>query len=146
MVDEVEQFVFHPKPGGMVDRHRQERARREAAEAEAQNVSERVEEQSYKAVKVAPESPEVVACNSVNVPAGGTAQVLPGSPYRYRVTLIASATVILGKDSSQALGGSGFPLPANVPLVLVTRSQLWAFATGAATVGVIAELYAPESV
>jgi hypothetical protein len=147
IIEEIEEEVseiFVPKPGGLVDRHRKEKARREAAQKEREQADERVEETSYKAIKTTQLSPEVVACVTITIPAGGTSMVLPNSPYRYRATLIASATVVLGKDAGQALGQAGFTLPANVPFPVFTRSQLWAYSTAAATVSVLAELYAPE--
>jgi hypothetical protein len=143
IVEEVE-HIFLPRPGGMVDTWHKERARREAAQREAQNAAEKIEEGASYAVKVTQLMPEITSINSVNIAAGATAMVLPNSPYRYRATLIASATVVLAKDNSQALGQVGFSLPANTPLVINSRAQLYAFATGAATVSVIAELYAPE--
>jgi len=77
--------------------------------------------------------------------------LLPNSPYRYRATVIvttAASSVILGKDSSQALGGVGFALPTGIPLPVYARAQLYAFNPGGAAVvvSVLAELYGPESI
>ena len=153
-IDELGDELFPPKPGGMVDRLRKERAQREAAEQERRQESERVEEGNYKSVKVTQLSPEVTSTNAVNIPAGGTAMVLPLSEYRFRATIIATSvsapTVnpVLAKDSSQALGGVGFPLPMNTPFVVNSRAQLWMANPGAnsvtITVSVLSELYAPE--
>jgi hypothetical protein len=148
-VEEEIEEVFPPKPGGLVDRHRQKMATRHAEEQEALNTAERVEAPSYKAVKVAPDSPEVFAANTVNVPSGGNQMILPASPYRSRATIVTSSPILIGKDASQVTGGNGFPLAANTMLVVSARGQLWAYGgsatvPGAATVNVLAEIYAPE--
>jgi hypothetical protein len=151
MSDIVEEIVkeveheFTPKPGGMVDTFRKDRARREEAQREKENVDEKVEEQSYKAVKTTQLSPDVTSINVVNIPAGGNAMILPNSPYRYRAIVTASVTISLSKDQGQALGGIGFPIPANTPFPVFSRAQLYAFTTGAAIVSVYAEIYSPEA-
>ena len=105
-IEEDIEGVFQPKPGGIVDRHRQDKARREEAARERQNADERQEEHGYKSVKVTVLSPEVVATNTVVIPAGGTGMVLPNSPYRSKATIISSVPIILAKDASSALGGT----------------------------------------
>lgn len=57
-----------------------------------------------------------------------------------------SANVILAKDDSTALGGSGFILPPNVPVDLRTRAQVVAFnpLSVAVQISVASEIYAPE--
>lgn len=144
IVQEVE-HIFSPRPGGMIESWHAARAQREAAQREAENASEKIEEKATFSVKVSQIMPETTAVNQINISAGGNAQILPNAPYRYKATIIASATILIAKDQSQALGGIGFPLPANTPLVINSRAQLYASATGAAVVGVIAEYYAPES-
>lgn len=141
--------LFPPKPGGLVDRHRQRKAQEAAAAASREHEAEAVEQRAYKAVKVAPESPEVVSALTYTIAAGQSALVLPASPYRYRATVLvatAAATVTLAKDSGAALGQTGFALPANVPLPVYSRAQLWAFngTASAVQVSVLAEIYAPE--
>lgn len=141
--------IFSPKPGGMIDRHRQAEARREAAQREAENAAERVEENASFAVKVTVIKPELVATTVINVASGGTAQILPLNKYRYRATIIATAAIVLAPNAGQALGGNGYPLPANTPIVIESRAQLYAYGgsptlPGAATVSVIAEIYSPE--
>lgn len=150
IVGDVEElFDFQPKPGGMIERHRTEKARREAAQKEAEQAAEHVEERGYRAVKTVILSPEVTNVNAVNVGSGATAMVLPNSPYRYRATIIATAAITLGKDQAQVTNGNGFPLAANVPMVINSRAQLWAYGgsptvPGAATVNVLTETYGPE--
>jgi len=144
IIDDVED-IFQPKPGGLIDRHRQEKARREAAQKEAENAAERVEENASFAVKVTHISPEITITNTVNIAAGASAQILPLSKYRYRATVIASATVTLAENAGKALGGQGFTLAANTPFIIFSRAQLYAAAAGAATVSVLAEVYAPET-
>lgn len=144
IVEEVE-HVFEPRPGGMIDNWHKNRAQREAADRERANAAERIEEKGTYAVKVTQLSPEITAANVINIPSGATAMILPNAPYRYCATIIASATVILSKDNGQALGGIGYPLPANTPMVIHSRAQLYGFATAAVTVSVLAESYAPES-
>src|ERR1700684_2725708 len=107
---EIVEEIFLPKPGGMVSRHQAEKARREAAAEESKNVSHRVEEPSYKAVKTATVKPESFVTNMVTIAPGAFAQILPLSPYRYRATIIVATpagTAVLAKDSSAALGGIG---------------------------------------
>lgn len=84
--EELEE-LFPPKKGGLVDRHRARKAAEAAQAQEAENAQEPIEQASYRAVKTAPESPEIFSVNIVSVPAGGSAPVLPGSPYRYRATV-----------------------------------------------------------
>jgi hypothetical protein len=151
VVDEIvadveELFDYQPKPGGMIDRHRQESARREAAQKEREQASEKVEERTYKAVKTIVLSPEVTNVNQVNIGAGATAMVLPNSPYRAHAWLVASAAISLGKDQAQVTNGGGFPIAANTPFPVVSRAQLWAFAAGATVVNVLTETYGPEQV
>lgn len=140
--------MFKPKPGGMIDRHRQEQARKEAAKNEREQSKERVEEPAYKAIKTTPVSPEGFSVSLVNVPAGGQAIILPYNPYRYRavVTVVtAASTVILAKDAGAALSGVGFPLTtANGPMPLYGRGQMIGSSVAAIQVAVISEYYAPE--
>lgn len=148
VVQDVEDFFPH-KPGGMIDRMRKERARREAAQHEAENEAERVEEHSYKAVKVSVVQPEAFSTNTFIILPGGYAQILPLSPYRNRATVICStpeSTMVLAKDSSAALGGVGFPMPNGIPWPFNARAQLYAYNPGAnpISVSVIVELNAPE--
>lgn len=145
IIEDVED-VFHPKPGGIIERLREDKARREAAQHEAENAAERVEENASFAVKVAQLSPEVIITNAFNIAASANAQILPLSKYRYRATVISTVTVTLAENAGKALNGQGFPLPANTPMIIFSRAQLYAAATGgAAVVSVISEIYAPES-
>jgi hypothetical protein len=147
--EEIEAELFPPKPGGLVDRHRQRKAAQRAAADLAEQEQVPVEGPSYRAVKVAPESPEGLSAITYTIAEGGSAMILPNSPYRYRATVLvvtAVSTVILAKDSGGALGQNGFVLPAGLPLPLYSRAQLWAYNNSgqAVQVSVIAELYAPE--
>lgn len=149
-IDEVVEEAFPPKPGGLIDRHRQRKAAEQMQRDVAANEQERVEEASYKAVKVAPESPEIFSPQTFNIAVGGKALILPKSEYRYRSTVLvitAASTVILSKDEGQALGQNGGILPSGVPLPLFTRAQVWAYNNSAAVVqvSVFGEIYAPES-
>lgn len=150
IVGEVE-HEFTPRAGGMIDTWHKHKAAREAADREREQQQERVEEGAYKAVKVATLGPEVVNVNIVIVPAGGTGMVLPNSPYRARALLAVTTTgktILLGKDSGQVLGGSGFPvIQGNNPIELRTRAQVWAFNSDVnpVAVSVLTETYAPES-
>ncbi len=149
LIEEVEDLFPH-KPGGMIDRHRQAEAQREAARKEREQEEEPIEEAAYKAVKVAPLSPSVIATNVVTIPAGGNGPILPLSPYRVRATIsvdTAASKVILAKDSSAALGGTGFTLSTGSMLVLKSRAQLYGFNPGGAAINIsiLAELYGPEA-
>jgi hypothetical protein len=150
-VQEAEHVIqeFLPRPGGMIERFRQERARREETEHERENTDARIEAASYKAVKVAQQSPEVFIAITYTILAGGSAPILPLSPYRNRATILvitSAATVILAKDNGNAISGTGFALPVGIPLILTTRAQVYAFNNTGSTVqvSVITESYAPE--
>jgi hypothetical protein len=58
-----------------------------------------------------------------------------------------AATLILSKDSSSALGGTGFVIMPNVPVVINSRAQLYATNPNLTNiqVSVLAELYGPEN-
>lgn len=149
VLHDIEDF-FAPNATGMVARHRRQRAERLAYEAEQVNTAERVEQPAFRAVKTAPESPEVFSATSFTIQPGANLAVLPLSPYRYRAVIIVvttASTVILAKDSGNAIAAQGFTLPAGVPLPLHTRAQVYAYNPGASavTVSVISEIYAPES-
>jgi hypothetical protein len=153
VADEIFEEIFPPKPGGLIDRHRKRRDAEQARAEEQRNAQEKIEEPAYRAVKVAPESPENFSTPVYTIPAGGVAMVLPLSMHRYRATIIATGAagagpVILAKDQSSALGGIGYPIPLNTPMVVFARAQLWASnaaGTAPATVSALAESYAPES-
>jgi hypothetical protein len=108
---------FQPKSGGIVDRHRKERARREAAEHEAENAATPVEERSYKAVKVAQVQPEVTSINLVTIAAGGQAMIAPNSPYRARVSFSIIPTVTQPSTFTQPA------VPASTVAVQNTSNQ-----------------------
>jgi len=148
--EEIIEEAFPPKPGGLVDRHRQREAAKRAAEQEAENADEPIEQASYKAVKTASQSPEGFSAQTFTIAAGGTAQILPLSPYRYRAMVhvfTAASNITLAKDSGAALGGVGYTLQASDgPITLFTRAQVWAFngTAGPVQVSVLSESYAPE--
>lgn len=149
VVTEAEQ-LFTPKPGGMIDRHRREQARRAEAARERENADEPVEQAAYKSVKVTSLSPEVFRAQTINIQPAGNAPVLPYNPYRSRAVIIVvtpGVSITLAQDSSAAIGNSGFQLPAGVPLVLTTRAQVYGFnnTAGIVQVSVITEIFAPET-
>ena len=149
----VEEFIEFPvKPGGLIDRHRQERARREAAQRQREQEQEPIEESGYKAVKVVVLAPQIISGQTVPISIGGNAQVLPAMPYRYAATVLLvpitgqTPTVVLAKDAGQAISGIGFTLPAGIPVRVTTRAQMYAYnpSAQAVQVSVLAEIYAPE--
>jgi hypothetical protein len=158
--DELIEDMFPPKRGGLVERHRARVAIDAARQQEMTDAAEPIEQGSYKAVKVAQESPEVISTITYTIQAGAYAQILPAVPYRYRATIriipanppsATAYTAVLAKDSGAALGGTGYTmLSTDAPLVLNARSQLYVYnSTPSGTVGqiqvsVIAEMYAPE--
>lgn len=148
-IEEEAEHFFKPKAGGLVDRFRQEEARLRAAEQEKLHIDERVEERSYKAVKVAIQSPEVLSAGTISIAAGDAVLVLPLSPYRYRCCLqvvTATQSLILAKDKGAAISANGFVLSAGYLLYTHTRAQLWAFndTTSIVQISFMSELYAPE--
>lgn len=150
-VEDAVAELFPPRPGGLVDRHRQRRAAELAREADAEHAAEPVEEPGYRAVKVAIESPEIISAITYTLAPGQSAMILPNSPYRshayVNLLFASSTTVVLAKDQGQAIGGAGYTLcNGNPPLLVTSRAQLWAYNNAAATVfvSVMAELYAPE--
>lgn len=149
IIEDVED-IFDPKPGGIIDRYHQEKARREAAQREAENAAEKIEENASFAVKVTPISPEVMIPNAVTIPSGGSVQILPLNKYRYRASIsvdTAASKIVLCKDSGSALGGVGFTLASGIIMSLTSRAQLYAFNPGGAdvTISVLSEIYAPET-
>jgi len=148
--DTAEEFLgFTPKPDGLINRHRKERARREEAQREKENIDDAIEAPSYTAVKVAQQQPEIFAPYSVTIQPGAASQILAISPYRYRATLLlttAASNVVLCKDQGAAISANGVTLPTGIPFSVTARGQLWGYNPGGAPiqVGVIAELYAPE--
>jgi len=149
----VEEVIDFPvKPGGLIDRHRQEKARREAMQREREQAEEPIEESSYKAVKVTPLAPGIISAQTVPIAIGGQAQVAPAMPYRYALTVMLvpitgqTPTIVLAKDAGQALSGIGFTLTAGVPVRFTSRAQMYAFnpSAQAVQVSVLAEIYAPE--
>jgi hypothetical protein len=153
-VDEIEEDAedflgFQPKPGGLIDRHRKERARREEAQRLREQIDDAIESPSYTAIKVAPQSPEIVVAQTVTIASGGYGLVLPKSEYRYRAVIMvatSNATVILAKDQGAAISENGFTLPYAIPMPIQTRAQVYAYNNTGATVqvSVWAEVYAPE--
>jgi len=154
IIDDVEDTAedilgFTPKPDGLIDRHRKERARREEAQKQQENIDDKIESRSYTAIKVAQQMPEVFSPNVVTIQPGGVAQLLPISPYRYRATLLlatAASNVVLCKDQGAAISANGITLATGTPFPVNGRGQLWGFNPGGAAiqVGTLAELYSPE--
>jgi|SRR5215469_4440957 len=149
----IEEIVEFPvRPGGLIDRHRQEKARREALQKQREQEEEPIEEASYKAVKVVQLAAGIISGETVPIAIGGTAMIAPAMPYRYGLTVMLvpitgqTPTVILCKDNGQAISGIGFTLPAGVPVRFTHRAQMWAFnpSAQAVQVSVLAEIYAPE--
>ena len=132
-----------------MDKWRKAEADRKARAEEAEHAAEPIEQRSFRSVKVAAQSPEILIPVSVTIPAGGKALLLSASPYRHRATILvatANATILLCKDENAATGGIGGILPSGICLQLATRAQLWASNPGgtAISVSVFAEVYAPE--
>jgi hypothetical protein len=150
VIEEIVEFPF--KPGGMIDRHYQEKARREALQKEREQAAEPIEESSYKAVKVAVLAPGVISAQTVPIGIGGNAMIAPAMPYRYAVTIMLvpitgqTPTIVLSKDQGQAISGIGFTLAAGIPVRFTTRAQMFAFnpSAQAVQVSVLAEIYGPE--
>lgn len=142
--------VFPPKPGGIVDRFRKKMAEEEARAQEEANEAEKITQRAVKAVKTAPESPEVFSAQTVSIAPGATslAPVLPGNDYRVRAVVKVVTTggsVVLAKDQSSAFSGVGYVLSASDgPLEIRTRGQVWAYNNGSSTVqvSVLSEYYA----
>lgn len=148
----VEDEIFSPRPGGMVDTFRKREAALRAAEAEQQNTDQPVQERAYRAVKVALESPEVLSAQTITIQPGQFAMVLPQNPMRYRATVkfvsngSAQANAVVARDSSAALGRNGYMLSYGETLVTHTRAAVYVFNadTAAISVSVLAELYASQ--
>lgn len=149
--EEIVEFPF--RPGGLIDRHRQDQARRDAILKQREQAAEQIEEDSYKAVKTVDLSPEIISAQTFSITPLGNTPIAPGMEYRSALTVmlvpIAAQTplVILAKDSGQAISGLGFTLSAGVPVRIRSRAQLYAFnPSGSLTiqVSVLAEIFAPE--
>jgi hypothetical protein len=97
IVEATEELVnetFPPKPGGLVDRFRKKAAEEEARRDEEKNAAEPIEQRSYRAVKVAQQSPEVFAPTVYTILAGAYATILPLSPYRFRATILLTTPTV----------------------------------------------------
>lgn len=149
-------FMFHPKPGGMVDQHRKERERNRIREQQAAQVAERVEERGYQAVKTAQLSPEVFGTQTFTIASGAKRMILPLRPYRFRATVILiqprtpldyTDCIVLSKDENNATSGVGAVFPPNIPTEFRGRGQLWAYnpLNISVQVSIVAEEYAPET-
>lgn len=149
-VESVVEHVFEPRPGGMVDTWHKEKARREAAQREAENAAEKVYEGAAYAVKVTQLQPEVTKINIVTIPANGYGQLLPRAQQRFRAVIgvvTAASKILLAYDSGQATSGVGLPLSDTSALFETnSRAQLFASNPGgtAVQVAVLSELYASE--
>lgn len=150
VVEEAEEEIFPPRPGGIVDRHRK-RVAREKAEADAvENEGNPVEERAVRAVKTAVIAPEIIRAITHTIGPGQAGMVLPLNEYRARATVkvvTAGAQVLLSPDQGAALGGTGYPLAAaDGPLPVGARGQLWAANTSddVVQVAALSEVYAPE--
>ena len=146
VVDDVENHVFNPKPGGLIDQWHKEKLRQDVIRQQAEEAAEKISEPSALTVKVAQVQPELIAVNVVTIPAGSFAMLLPANPFRYkaRIAVITTAvTILLAKDESQATSGIGLPVSASSePFEVTSRAQLWASSVNAAQVAVFSELYA----
>jgi hypothetical protein len=144
--EEIEQ-AFQPKPGGMVDTLRKQRAQAEADAQQAEHEREEIQERASKAVKVAVESPEQVSATTFNLAPGGSALILPASDFRSSAKILVNTSggeVYLSPMQNSAEGSYGFLLPAGLLLPVSTRGLLYAANPGATAVqvSVIAESYA----
>jgi hypothetical protein len=109
--------VWPPKPGGLIDRHRQAEAARAAAEAEAKHAAEDIGARAYAAVKVAEEMPEVTAARTVVVSQGtGIVQLLGADPLRRRALVwtldepvVMASDLASASDSNNVLAGNVTP-------------------------------------
>jgi hypothetical protein len=146
--------AFPHKPGGLVDQHRKREAARQAEIQVQEDADEPIQQRAYKAVKVAPESPESVSGQTFAIGPGQTAMILPSSAFRVSADVLVqpvtgqAPAVTLAKDSGAALGSVGFLLPAGLIKTFRTRGQVWASNATATTVqvSVMSEYYAPAAV
>jgi hypothetical protein len=101
-VEEAVNEAFPPRPGGLVDRFRQKAAAEEARRDAEKNTAERIEQPSYKAVKVAQQQPEIFGAITYTIAGGGTGLVLPLSLYRYRATIALATASVNGSNPAPA--------------------------------------------
>lgn len=153
---------FPVKPGGLIDRARQDEARRKASAEDREHEDEDVSERAYKAAKTADVRPERGTARTVVVSnAGGIVLLLGADMLRRRAVIITldepvmlSSSLAAASDTNNPVAGagatvnaSGFVLPMNTPLVLENRHEWWVVPTSATPtrVCVLTESYAPET-
>jgi hypothetical protein len=146
IIEDAEE-LFPPKPGGMVDTARKQKAA-QAQDAATPATGETVADQGYNAIRTVVQAADTYSARTLNVGAGVTSILLPEDRNRKRATILvstASATIVMSQNQGNAANGTGFTLPSAVPLVTEGKGILYVYNPGdsAVQVSVLAELYAP---
>lgn len=145
--------LFPPRPGGMVESVRNERARNAATDVPVST------QPGYEAVRVQTAHAEIMSANTIVISTGTNAswQLLGADENRTRAVIMTLDEPIViahnrasSDDSRNANAGTagssagGFVLPVNTPVELKHSGEVWVAATSstATRVSVLAELYA----
>jgi len=109
---------FQPRPGGLVDTARKQRARQQsAAQAQAEKDAE-PKPRKQRPIPVKIKQPDDWGARTITLAEGQSIQAMPADPNRKRgkVNLLtASASVLIAKDRSAADSGTGYTLQSGQP-------------------------------
>jgi len=132
--------LFPPKPGGLVDSHRQAQAA--AAEQLPDTVDNTDGPVGYAAVRVRPEPPDLGTARTITLSAANPVlQLLSQDPQRRSAVVVAvDNDIYIASDqgmAQQAAGGTSFEgvfyLQVGIGIPIDTQAQLWVAATTTAT-------------
>jgi hypothetical protein len=147
--------LFPPRPGGLVDRHRQRKAAEEAArEAGAAGEVAQLGRNKVRAVRTVVESPDLGGTPSIVLSAGNpTARLLPRDSHRRSAVILAiDNDVYLTTDpglaanlAGTAIGTGGFYLPKGTPVPITNTAEWFAAATTTASTSRVSVIVNRES-
>jgi hypothetical protein len=147
--------LFPPRPGGMVDRHRKQKAAEEAArEAGRDSDVAELGRDKVRAVRTVVESPDLGGTPSVVLSSGNPVlRLLPRDSHRKAAVILAiDNDVYLTTDEGlartlqgNATGAGGFYLPAGTPIPVTDTAEWWAAATTTATTSRVSVMVNRES-
>lgn len=142
--------VFPPRPGGLIDSTRQQRA----AGQLSQTADSPAAEVPYSAVRVRPETPDLGTARTVTLSAANPVLTLLTRDPQRRSAVILSVDndVYITSDHGLALQAAGgataegcFYLPAGIGIPVDTQAQLWVAATTTAASSRVSVLISRDS-
>ena len=109
---------FQPRPGGLVEAARKQRAAQESAAAQKAEQDAAPRPRKAHTVTVKIRQPNLFGAKTMTIAAGASAMAMPANPNRKRgkINLItSSATVLIARDRSSADSGTGYILQSGQP-------------------------------